>query len=135
MTKNEREEELMMYLETLANKLPVAEFYRTAYPTNAIKQAVAGIFCAVMQFLDEALIYYRSFRLGLYPARDKADQTDSSVAKLFDAVVQPTETKFKAYISHIDAEVRKLEDWKTIAHEAQALDMHETVTHTGKGMF
>jgi hypothetical protein len=49
-------------------------------------------------------------------------------------VIQPVESKFKKYITQIDMEVRKLEDLKNIAHEAQAIDIHEVVTQTGKGM-
>jgi hypothetical protein len=66
VTKSEREEALMVYLETLSAKLPVAEFYRTAFPTSAIKLAVANVFSEVMKLLDEALVYYRSPRLGWF---------------------------------------------------------------------
>ncbi len=65
VTKNDREEALILHLESLAAKLPVAGFYRIAFPTNAIKLAVAKIFSKMMKFLDEALIYYRSPRLRL----------------------------------------------------------------------
>ncbi|KAK8001641.1 hypothetical protein PG991_013863 [Apiospora marii] len=117
VTKSDREEALMTYLETMASKLPVAEFYRSAFPTAAIKIVVANIFSEMMKLLDQALVYYRSPRLG----------------KLVDAVIQPTESKFKKYISQIDMEVQKLADLKNIAHEAQAIDIHEMVTQTGKG--
>lgn len=54
----------MRYLELLASKLPAAEFYRTAFPTSAIKRTVAGLFSGLMGFLDEALVYHRSRRLS-----------------------------------------------------------------------
>ncbi|KAK8040997.1 Vegetative incompatibility protein HET-E-1 [Apiospora phragmitis] len=117
VTKSDREEALMTYLETLAAKLPVVEFYKSAFPTTAIKIAVANIFSEMMKLLDEALVYYRSPRYG----------------KLVDAIIQPTESKFKKYMSQIDIEVQKLADLKDIAHEAQAIDIHEMVTQTGKG--
>ncbi|KAM0820711.1 hypothetical protein AB5N19_06531 [Seiridium cardinale] len=52
--------------------------------------------------------------------------------KLVDAVLQPTDSKFDGYIARIDAEVKKMDDLKNIAHEAQAMDIHETVTNTSK---
>lgn len=57
----------MAYLESLSAKLPVVDFYRTAFPTNAMKAAVAKVFSETMRLLDEALIYFRSGRLGLGP--------------------------------------------------------------------
>ncbi|KAK8047868.1 hypothetical protein PG996_015932 [Apiospora saccharicola] len=116
VTKSDREEALLAYLEAMASKLPVAEFYRSAFPTTSIKIAVANIFSEMMKLLDEAL----------------ADRA-STLGKLVDAVIQPTESKFKKYISQIDMEVQKLADLKNIAHEAQAIDIHEMVTQTGKG--
>ncbi|KAK8135620.1 hypothetical protein PG984_003560 [Apiospora sp. TS-2023a] len=126
VTKSDREEALMAYLEAMASKLPVAEFYRSAFPTTAIKIAVANIFSEMMKLLDEALVYYRSPRL-------EADRVPPP-GKLVDAVIQPTESKFKKYISQIDMEVQKLADLKNIAHEAQAIDIHEMVTQTGKAV-
>ncbi|KAK9779115.1 hypothetical protein SCAR479_03982 [Seiridium cardinale] len=56
----------------------------------------------------------------------------SGAGKLVDAVLQPTDSKFDGYIARIDAEVKKMDDLKNIAHEAQAMDIHETVTNTSK---
>ncbi|KAK9423588.1 hypothetical protein SUNI508_04069 [Seiridium unicorne] len=103
-------------LLVLLFKLPVLDFYRTTFPTSAIKLAIVNIYSEVMQLLDESLIYYRSGRLG----------------KLVDAVLQPMDSKFDGYIARIDAEVKKMDDLKNIAHEAQAMDIHETVTKTNK---
>jgi hypothetical protein len=115
--KKDREESLLQYLESLSSKLPLMEFYRTTFPTNAMKLAVANIYAEVTKLLDEALIYYRSGRLG----------------KLVDAVLQPAESKFSKHISQIDVEVKKVEDLKNVAHEAQTVDIKESVTKTGKG--
>lgn len=60
----------MAYLDMMASKLPVAEFYRSAFPTTAIKIAVANIFSEMMKLLDEALVYYRSPRLGWSLSRE-----------------------------------------------------------------
>lgn len=64
VTKKDREEFLSTYLESLAGRLPLIEFYQTTFPTDAMKLAVAGIFVEMMRLLDEALIYCRSGRLG-----------------------------------------------------------------------
>jgi len=64
VTKNDREEALMENLEALASKLPVVEFYRSTFPTNGMKLAVANIFSEVTRLLEEAIIYYRSSRTG-----------------------------------------------------------------------
>ncbi|KAK7955124.1 hypothetical protein PG988_015818 [Apiospora saccharicola] len=129
VTKSDREEALLAYLEAMASKLPVAEFYRSAFPTTSIKIAVANIFSEMMKLLDEALA--RHCPIYAYTSRE-ADRA-SPLGKLVDAVIQPTESKFKKYISQIDMEVQKLADLKNIAHEAQAIDIHEMVTQTGKG--
>jgi hypothetical protein len=117
VTKKEREESLLTYFDALSAKLPLVEFYRTTFPTNAMKLVVANLYAEVTKLLDEALIYYRSGRLG----------------KLVDAVLQPTETKFQKCISQIDAEVKKLEDLKNVAHEAQTTDIKDVVTETSRG--
>jgi hypothetical protein len=55
---------LSTYLQSLAKELPIIDFYKTTFPTNAMKIAVAGIFTEMMKLLDEALVYYRSGRLS-----------------------------------------------------------------------
>ena len=64
VTKKEREESLTEYLHSLSTQLPMIEFYRTAFPTNAMKLVVANLFVEIMTLLDEALVYYRSGRLS-----------------------------------------------------------------------
>jgi hypothetical protein len=66
VTKKEREEFLWQYLELLSRKLPLIEFYRTVYPTDEMKLAVARIFVEITKLLDEALVYFRSGRLGMF---------------------------------------------------------------------
>ncbi|KAK8035518.1 hypothetical protein PG993_010513 [Apiospora rasikravindrae] len=138
VTKKDREEALMAYLETLAAKLPVAEFYKSAFPTTAIKIAVANIYSETMKLLDEALVYYRSPRLGPLPTNVLwcAQKSDRMLrpGRLVDAVILPFEAKYQKCISQVDAEVRRLTDLKDIAHEAQAIDIHEMVTQTGKAV-
>ncbi|ETS86640.1 hypothetical protein PFICI_00468 [Pestalotiopsis fici W106-1] len=118
VTKKDREESLLMYLEALGSKLPLVEFYRNAFPTNAMKLAVANLYAEVTKLLDEALLYYRSGRLG----------------KLVDAVLQPTEPKFQKSMDQIDAEVKKMQDLKDVAHEAQTIDIKDTVTGNAKAI-
>jgi hypothetical protein len=64
VTKKEREESLLESIEFVGGLLPVVEFYKTIFPTNAMKDTVATLYVEIMNFLDEALIYYRSGRLG-----------------------------------------------------------------------
>ncbi|KIM98562.1 hypothetical protein OIDMADRAFT_56911 [Oidiodendron maius Zn] len=115
VTKKDREEFLSTYLESLAGRLPLIEFYQTTFPTDAMKLAVAGIFVEMMRLLDEALIYCRSGRLG----------------KLMDAVLQPTKTKLDSYVANVEKQVKKMEALKNVAHEAQTADLKDIVKDTG----
>jgi hypothetical protein len=64
VTKKEREESLLGYLHSLGHLLPLVQFYKETFPTDRMKLAVAKIYAGVMKLLDEALVYYRSGRLG-----------------------------------------------------------------------
>ncbi|KAL1877962.1 hypothetical protein Daus18300_002316 [Diaporthe australafricana] len=118
VTQNDREEALMESLDKLSAKLPVIEFYNTTFPTGEMKLVVARIYAAVMGLLDEALNYHRNSRL----------------AKLTDAIIRPVESKIQKCIGQIAVEVKKLEDLKNVAHEAQTADIQTIVTQTGQDL-
>jgi hypothetical protein len=65
VTKREREESLISYIQTLSAQLPLVDFYKTIFPTNPMKMSVARIYVQIMSLLDEALAYYRGGRLSM----------------------------------------------------------------------
>ncbi|KKY29196.1 hypothetical protein UCRPC4_g00102 [Phaeomoniella chlamydospora] len=89
-------------------------FYKTVFPTNAIKASVARIYVHIMKLLDEAVVFYRGGKLS----------------KLVDAVLQPT-NKFSAFVSDIEDEIKVLNALKDAEHVAQAANMMEVVSGTG----
>ena len=117
ITKRKREEALGAFIETLASRLPIASLYSEVYPTSAMKAAVASVYTEVMRFLDAALVYYRSGRLG----------------KLVDAVIQPVEVKLNPYADAIEAAVRNIESLKDAALAAQINDIKDNLQDTGRG--
>ena len=64
VTKKEREESLLAYIESIGPRLPLMEFYKTVFPTDALKASVARLYVNIMRLLDEAIVYYRSWRLS-----------------------------------------------------------------------
>lgn len=64
VTQKDREEALTRLIESISQRLPVASFYETVFPTNAMKACVARIYARVMKILDEALVYFRGWRLS-----------------------------------------------------------------------
>ncbi|KAH8883296.1 hypothetical protein GQ53DRAFT_753005 [Thozetella sp. PMI_491] len=114
VTRKDREDSLTTYIESISTQLPLAEFYKTVFPTNSMKACVARIYSHIMKLLDEALIYYRSWRLG----------------KLVDAVLQPA-SKFDVHITKINGELKVLNELKDAGHIAQTADMMEIVSGTG----
>lgn len=51
-----------------------------------------------------------------------------------DAVWQPTENKFDAYIASIEQEKKKLDELTKVANSAVIVDIQDVVKDTGKGM-
>ncbi|KAK6075788.1 ankyrin domain protein [Seiridium cupressi] len=100
-----------------------ASLVGTLLPQSPEYSITFGLLVLLFKLLDESLIYYRSGRLANH---------SNGAGKLVDAVLQPMDSKFDGYIARIDAEVKKMDDLKNIAHEAQAMDIHETVTNTSK---
>ncbi|KAK0611412.1 hypothetical protein B0T14DRAFT_327836 [Immersiella caudata] len=114
VTKKDREESLLAYIENIGPRLPMMEFYKTVFPTDALKASVARIYVGIMKLLDEAIVYYRSWRFS----------------KLIDAVLRPSST-FDDCISKIEEEIKTMKELKDAGHIAQAADMMEFVADTG----
>jgi hypothetical protein len=64
VTKKDREESLGAYIENIGVRLPLMDFYKTVFPTDALKASVAQIYMHIMRLLDEAIVYYRSWRFS-----------------------------------------------------------------------
>ena len=64
VTKKEREESLTAYIEHIGPRLPLMDFYKTVFPTNAMKACIARMYVAIMKLLEEAIVYYRSWRFS-----------------------------------------------------------------------
>ena len=64
VTKKEREETLMTFISSLADRLPVVEFYPNVFPTYDMKRAVASIYVGMTKLLEDALIYFRGGKLS-----------------------------------------------------------------------
>lgn len=64
MAKKDREESLLAYIQNIGPRLPLMDFYRTVFPTDALKASVARIYVHIMKLLDEAVAYYRSWRVS-----------------------------------------------------------------------
>lgn len=48
--------------------------------------------------------------------------------------MRPVESKIQRCMAQIEVEVKKLEDLKNVAHEAQTADIQSIVTQTGQGV-
>ena len=74
VTKKDREESLLSHIESISQRLPLADFYEKTFPTNDMKAAVARLYAHIMKILDEALIFYRAWKLSegypITPIRD-----------------------------------------------------------------
>ncbi|KAI9667781.1 MAG: hypothetical protein M1821_000600 [Bathelium mastoideum] len=68
-----------------------------------------------MKMLGEAIVYYRSGRLG----------------KLVDAIFR-AEGKFDVHVKNIEHEVQKMHAFKDAGHVAQSDDMMKTISKTGQ---
>ena len=66
VTKKEREEAMIKFISSLADRLPVVEFYQNVFPTYDMKHAVASIYVGMTKLLEDALIYFRGGRLSLF---------------------------------------------------------------------
>ncbi len=122
-----------------------------------MKAAVARVYVHIMKLLDEAVVYYRSWRLSeffslcvcaWFPQLLDASNRDISHTsvpflpmfandyfqqtseQLVDAVLQPN-SKFDEYITKIDAEIRNMNELKDAGHIAQTADMMDMISGTG----
>jgi hypothetical protein len=67
VTKKDREESLLSYIQDIVSQLPLMDFYQNIFPTNPMKICVARIYVQIMSLLDEALAYYRGGKLSTSP--------------------------------------------------------------------
>ncbi|KAI3393421.1 hypothetical protein diail_4289 [Diaporthe ilicicola] len=90
-----------------------------------------------MGLLDEALNYHRNSRLGRLVALSEAHgetYLTFEIAKLTDAILRPAESKIQRCMAQVELEIKKLEDLKNVAHEAQTADIQSIVTQTGQDL-
>ncbi|RDW58879.1 hypothetical protein BP6252_13355 [Coleophoma cylindrospora] len=122
----ERQEKLDAFLVDIVDTLPVAEAYAELYNTRQIKEVVALIFVAVLEFLIKATIYFRRNNLN-YKIRLSQYQTLASAAH------QDTTLKSVQEISGAIATFRREID--VISQDISArLDVIETSLNQEKEM-
>ncbi|KAK3985454.1 hypothetical protein QBC44DRAFT_299081 [Cladorrhinum sp. PSN332] len=115
VTQRDREEALTELIKSISQRLPVAEFYKTVFPTNSMKAAVARIYACIMKILDEALVYFRGWRLN----------------KLVDALLN-NRSKFQDLIDDLEVEYKTMQELKDASHVAQTADMMDVVSDTNR---
>ncbi|KAH0545285.1 hypothetical protein FGG08_000584 [Glutinoglossum americanum] len=76
VTRKDREESLLAYIGIIGSRLPLMDFYKTVFPTDALKASVARIYVHIMRLLDEAIVYYRSTMNDLKDAGHIAQAAD-----------------------------------------------------------
>jgi hypothetical protein len=116
VNKRKQQELLTGHLQALKQTLPLCEFYREVFPTNQMKMTLARMYVHVLGFLEEAVIYYRSGRLG----------------KLVDAVMLSGEDRFAQHIALITAQAEKLRELRDAGHVAQQSDMKTLLGNTSE---
>ena len=115
VARRDREDSILVHLEALSAALPPIDFYQMAPPTNGMKSIATAVYVEVVKFLEEALIYYRSGRLG----------------KIVDAVLGPTDATFKASVAAIEKEMKKMDDPRNRPDEGPVVET-KNATQQGK---
>jgi len=115
VARRDREDSILVHLEALSVTLPPIDFYQMEQQTSAMKIVATNLYVEVVKFLEEALIYYRSGRLG----------------KIVDAVLGPTEAKFKACVLNIEKEMKKMEDPANLPDDGPTVET-KNATQQGK---
>ncbi|KAK4224661.1 hypothetical protein QBC38DRAFT_485064 [Podospora fimiseda] len=115
VTKKEREEALSSQIKIISERLPITKFYETIFPTNAMKTAVARIYASTMKILDEALVYFKGWRLN----------------KLVDALLNNT-SKLENLIADLEVDYKAMQELKDASHVAQTADMLDVVSDTNR---
>ncbi|RDW57675.1 hypothetical protein BP5796_12476 [Coleophoma crateriformis] len=98
----ERQEKLDAFLVDIVDTLPVAEAYAELYNTRQIKEVVALIFVAVLEFLIKATIYFRR----------------NNLKKVVDCLFKPTSDRFETYITRLKDYKIRLGQYQTLASAA-----------------
>lgn len=113
VTKKDREDALTKLLDSISQRLPLAEFYKTLFPSNSIKASVARIYAHMAKILDEALIYFRGWRLS----------------RLVDAFLNSA-SKFDDHLSDLDAEYKTMHSLADATHTLQTTTIIDTLSST-----
>ncbi|KAK0616617.1 hypothetical protein B0T14DRAFT_250330 [Immersiella caudata] len=113
VTKKDREDALVKLIESISQRLPMTEFYKTIFPSNAIKASVARIYAHMVKILDEALVYFRGWRL----------------TRLVDAFLNNA-SKFDDLLSDLDAEYKTMHELKDATHIVQTASIVDIVYET-----
>ena len=58
----------MQFVRSMADRLPVVDFYKNIFPTYDMKLAVASVYVGLTKLLEDALVYFRGGRLSLSAA-------------------------------------------------------------------
>ncbi|KAK5656930.1 hypothetical protein OQA88_3452 [Cercophora sp. LCS_1] len=117
VTKKDREDALIKLIDSISQRLPMAEFYKTIFPSNAIKASVARIYAHMVKILDEALVYFRSWRL----------------TRLVDAFLNNV-SKFDDLLEDLDNEYKAMHELKDATHIVQTASIMDVVSETGRAM-
>lgn len=117
VTKKEREDALLKLIDSISSCLPIAEFYKTIFPSNAIKASVARIYAHMTKILDEALVYFRGWRFS----------------RLVDAFLNHA-SKFDDLLADLDAEFTTMHELKDASHIVQTASIMDVVTSTGRAV-
>ncbi|KAK0643995.1 hypothetical protein B0T16DRAFT_392430 [Cercophora newfieldiana] len=117
VTKKDREDALTKLIDTISQRLPITEFYKTIFPSNAIKASVARIYAHMVKILDEALVYFRGWRLS----------------RLVDAFLNNV-SKFDDLIEDLDNEYKTMHELKDATHIVQTASIMDVVSETGRAM-